>query len=283
MLMHSLEPENIKRIMEKAISSHAFLVSLLCLVGIAVFSCQSHTDNKRKNGSQKTKLIIATAANAQFAMQEIKEMYEAKQDSIAVDLIISSSGKLTAQIQQGAPYDVFLSADMKYPEYLFSKGLAQTAPQIYAQGGLIVWSTTLQLDSSNWVDALKKAAKVAIANPNLAPYGQQAAKAFEYLQIKEDLKDKLVFGESVSQTNQYILIGACEIGLTAKSVVFSPNVKQKGSWQNIPADAYEPIQQGLIITKYGSQSHPSQTKAFVDYLFSDAAKEILEKYGYIVR
>jgi molybdate transport system substrate-binding protein len=269
--------------MEKAISKNTFLQLLLGLLWIVLFSCQSDTDSKSRTGNQKTKIIIATAANAQFAMQEIEQMYEAGQDSIELELIISSSGKLTAQIQQGAPYDVFLSADMKYPEYLFNKGLAPTAPQIYAQGGLIVWSTTLQLDSSNWIDALKNAAKIAIANPNLAPYGQQAEKAFEYLQIKEELKDKLVFGESVSQTNQYILIGACEIGLTAKSVVFSPNVQQKGSWQNIPVEAYEPIQQGLVITRYGSRNHPFQTKAFVDYLFSDAAKAILEKYGYIVR
>lgn len=269
--------------MGKAISNHIFLQLSLCLLWVLAFSCQTKTDEKSSTGAQKTKLIIATAANAQFAMQEIEQVYEADQDSIEIDLIISSSGKLTAQIQQGAPYDVFLSADMKYPEYLFKGGLAQTPPQIYAQGELIVWSTTLSLDSSNWVDALKNAAKVAIANPNLAPYGQQAAKAFQYLQIADDLKDKLVFGESVSQTNQYILIGACEIGLTAKSVVFSQNVKQKGSWQNIPREAYEPIQQGLVITKYGYQNHPSQAKAFVDYLFSDAAKAILEKYGYIVR
>lgn len=249
---------------------------------LTILSCNPNNEQGKKEGGRRTTLIIATAANAQFAMQEIEQIYEAGQDSIDIELIISSSGKLTAQIQQGAPYDLFLSADMKYPEYLFREGLAKAVPQVYAQGGLVVWSSKLSLDSSNWVNTLKSAPKIAIANPELAPYGEQAVKAFQYFGIAADLQGKLVFGESVSQTNQYILSGAVEVGLTAKSVVLSPNIDIKGSWIDIPTEAYEPIRQGLVITKYGAEQHSGPTNAFVNYLFSEKAKAILEKYGYIV-
>ena len=252
-------------------------VLLLC----ALFSCDGKK-GPNHDSSRITTITIATAANTQFAMRELEDLFEASQDSIKIEVVVSSSGKLTAQIQQGAPYDVFLSADMKYPDYLYKEGLALAPPRVYAQGALVAWSSSIQLDTTNWIAELQNAVKIAIANPEMAPYGMQALNAFKHLQIEEQIKKKLVFGESISQTNQYIISGACEIGLTAKSVVLSPNIKQKGSWVNIPTEVYQPIQQGLAITKYGSQHSPLKAQAFVDFLFSEKGRAILKKYGYIV-
>ncbi len=245
-----------------------------------ILSCNSNESGVIKNA--KITLNIATAANAQFALKEIEEVYESLQDSIKLEIVVSSSGKLTAQIQQGAPYDVFLSANMKYPDYLFRENLASSTPKVYAQGGLVIWSSKLLLDNQNWRDHFNQVAKIAIANPEMAPYGEQAIQFFNYYDLYSNLKNKLVYGESISQTNQYILSGACELGITAKSVVLSPPIKDKGSWTEVPTESYKPIEQGLVITHFGQEKHPEQSKAFVDFLFSAQAKAILEKYGYIV-
>lgn len=250
---------------------------------VSLFVCYSCGSESSSSVSQPTTtLTIATAANAQFAMKEIEEVFEALQDSVELELVISSSGKLTAQIQQGAPYDVLLSANMKYPDYLYERGLAKSPPQVYAQGGLVVWSLSMPIDSANWKDQLLAADKIAIANPELAPYGEQAVKVFSHYQIQEPLADKLVFGESISQTNQYILSGACDLGLTAKSVALSPPMADKGNWVAIPVNAYQAIQQGLVVTKYGMEQHPAEAEGFVQFLLSGQARGILEKYGYIV-
>jgi molybdate transport system substrate-binding protein len=169
---------------------------------------------------------VAVAANAQFVMEELEAVFE-KQTGIQLETIINSSGKITTQIQQGAPFDLFLSADMHYPDVLFKEGLTTAAPKIYAYGALVVWAigaTKPTKDLSFLPQPSIK--KIALANPKLAPYGVAAQEALKHYRLFDKTQEKWVMGESISQVNQYILSQAVEVGFTAKSVGVRP-VAQK--------------------------------------------------------
>ncbi|MGH2646558.1 MAG: molybdate ABC transporter substrate-binding protein [Ginsengibacter sp.] len=247
---------------------------------VLLVSCNA-AENKNKEGDNGTgKLNIAVAANMQFAMQEISKTFTTK-TGITCDLVISSSGKLTAQIKQGAPYDLFVSADMKYPSELFTTGFATNQPKIYAYGKLVLWSMIDTIKPS--IDLLKDPGikHIAVADPKTAPYGEAAIEVLKHYGIFENVKDKLVYGESISQTNQFITSKSAEIGFTAKSVVLSPAMKNKGQWTDVEEASYPAIAQGVIMIKQKAGQQNNAEK-FYNFLFSDDAKKILENFGYSV-
>lgn len=211
----------------------------------------------------------------QFAMEALSEEFTAS-TGIKCNVIIGSSGKLTAQILEGAPYDLFFSADLKYPKTLAAAGLAEESPKVYAHGQLILWGPTL--DSVPPLDS-KAINHIAIPNPEVAPYGKAA---MEFL-IKEGVlgvvEPKLVYGESVAQTNQFITTGAAIIGFTSLSVV-SAGAEDKGSYRLINPEDYMPIQQAFVVLK--SRPELSENaRRFVEFLDSSQGKEILTKFGYL--
>ncbi|MBC7920355.1 MAG: molybdate ABC transporter substrate-binding protein [Ferruginibacter sp.] len=222
---------------------------------------------------------VAVAANAQFVMEKIGQAFREESGQEA-QLIVSSSGKLTAQIQNGAPFDVFLSADVHYPAALHRAGLTQAAPRVYAYGTLVLW-TAANLDLSKGVAVLTRAEcrKIALANPKLAPYGGAAVDALTHAGLYERVRTKLVYGESIAQVNQYVLSGSASAGFTAKSVVMDPALKGKGTWIEVDRKAYQPIAQGAVLLK-GARS-PAARK-FYDFLFSARARAIFQQYGYLV-
>ncbi|MEW7290807.1 molybdate ABC transporter substrate-binding protein [Aquimarina sp. 2304DJ70-9] len=246
-----------------------FLIFIGTLLIIACAQQQSNT------------LHIAVASNMQFAMKELSKEFT-HQTGIECDLIISSSGKLTAQIKEGAPFDIFVSANMKYPNELFKSGYTTNKPKVYAYGKLVMWSMIDDINPS--IDILKssKIKHIAIANPKTAPYGNAAIEVLKQHDIYEDIKDKLVFGESISQTNQFIISKSAEIGFTSKSIVLSPEIKGKGNWTDINTTQYSPVNQGVVILK-SNPSKQANAKAFYDFLLSVNAKKILENYGYSVK
>lgn len=225
-------------------------------------------------------ISVAVAANVQFAMKELAVQFE-RETGIRVETILSSSGKLAAQIRQGAPYDLFISADLKYPSYLYEEGKAVEPPKTYAYGTLVLW-TLKDLDISRGIDLLSDPSvhKIGIPNPQTAPYGVQAMRALEFYGLADSLRPKLVYAESIAQTNQYILSGVCEIGFTSKSVVLAPELEGKGRWIGLDKSAYEPIAQGVVITKYGQENHPEASRRFYDYIFSPSGKVVLSQFGY---
>ena len=226
-------------------------------------------------------LKVAVAANVRFAFDELAKEYE-KTSGVKVHAIVSSSGKLTAQIQHGAPFDLFLSANMKYPEYLYEKKLATSKPKIYAYGTLVLWSLNKNIDVSLEGLKNKNIKKIAVPNPKTAPYGVQGLKIFEKYGLKKLLYSKIVFGESVSQTNQYIYSRSADIGITAKSVVMSKNMKGKGVFKELNTDDYSPIKQGIVILKYGDRKNKKESLAFYNFIFSKEAQQILKRNGYII-
>ena len=226
-------------------------------------------------------ITIAVAANMQFAMKTLTHNFT-KETGIRCNLVISSSGKLTAQIKQGAPYDLVGSADMKYPNVLYKDGLALQKPKIYAYGKLVLWSMDKSINPSLAILKSNEVKHIACANPKTAPYGVATIQVLKHNKIYIILKNKLVYGESISQTNQFITSKSAQIGFTAKSVVLSPEMKGKGRWNELNPSGYNAIAQGVVILKQ-DQTKEVSAKKFYNFLFSAEAKKILKDYGYSVK
>ena len=279
------------------------------LSGFLLSACQS-------SGSEK--LTVAAAANTQFAMEEIGRKFT-ETTGIACQLIFGSSGKLTTQIMEGAPFDVFVSADMNYPEKLFQAGYSIAAPEVYAHGRLILWNfsdsrnhphATDRPHSRGHPDSRDSAGNpqafvnmltrqetdhIALPNPKTAPYGVAAVEALKYYGIYNKVKKKLVYGESVSQTNHFIISKVAAAGFTALSVIKAPieplieapktsetdhRQSQTSHWQAVDTAAYSPITQGAVLLKSGKNAEKAQK--FYDFLFSESGQRILFEHGYII-
>ena len=249
------------------------LLGVLLILGGIFSSCSGP-------GTTSGELYIATAANMQYAMEALAQSFS-QSTGIACELIIGSSGKLTAQIVEGAPFDVFVSADMRYPEEVFRSGRGVDSPQVYAYGKLVLWSREESILPSLEILESDQIQHIAMANPQNAPYGIAAASMLAHFGMDSSLQDKLVFGESIAQTNQFISTQAAQVGFTAKSVVLSPNIRGKGRWIELPEESYPPIEQGAIVLKR-TGSDPESAQAFYDFLFSKKAHEILQDFGYAV-
>lgn len=220
---------------------------------------------------------IAVAANMQYAIKELTAAFE-DSSGIACNVSVSSSGNLTNQIKNGAPYEVFLSADMSYPEELYKTGFAIEAPKPYAFGKLVLWTTGNEAPSIDMLteDRIKH---IAIGNPRLAPYGVAAKEVLKHYNLYDKLEEKFVFGESITQVNLFVNSGAAEVGFTALAVVMSPDLNDQGHWTAVSDSLYSPIGQGVVLIRQkGSISEKAQL--FYDFLFSQTSKDILSSYGY---
>ncbi len=223
-------------------------------------------------------LKIAAASNVQYPLRELIDMFKIRYPEAQIVVIISSSGKLTAQIERGAPYHLFMSADMKYPEYLYEKGLTVSKPQVYAEGVLVLWSMKNIPLKERGIKILLEdyIHKISIPNPVSAPYGREAVNAMKYYKIYKKVDKKLVYGESVAQSTQYVYKRLVDVGFTSKSVVVS--MKNKGVWISVDKKAYTPIRQGVVLLKYGKDN--MYAKEFIRFLLSKEGKKVLKKYGY---
>ncbi len=226
---------------------------------LVLFSC---------NNNKTPDLKLAVAANAQFALREIADAFE-QETGIAVGITAGSSGKLTAQIMQGAPFDVFVSADMEYPKYLKSKKNYPKDPQVYAIGQLLLCVNI------NSIAAEQGNRKVAIPNPKTAPYGRAA---LQYLQGSKDSVwlERLVFGESVGQVNQFMFAGTVAMAVTAASTKHLIDLEH---WnvQIVNNKKQEPLLQGALVLNQNADA-----LAFFNFLQSDISREIFIQYGYAV-
>lgn len=249
------------------------LIRLLAIVSLIILICSCHSEDQNI-------LRIATAANAQYAMKALAQEFEGA-TGFKTEIVIASSGKITAQIQQGAPYHIFISADMKYPLSLYEKGFTTDRPEIYALGTLVLWTIDPNirlypdiLDQSNFTH-------LAIANPKTAPYGQAAVEALKYYNKYQKVAKKIVTGESVGQANQYVLSSAAELGFTALSVVLAPELKSKCYWVEINEESHNPIEQGVVILN-NQPDKINQATSFYNFLFSKNGQKILKQFGYKV-
>ncbi|HEY9534165.1 MAG TPA: molybdate ABC transporter substrate-binding protein, partial [Mucilaginibacter sp.] len=218
------------------------------------------------------------AANLQSVIKVLQKDFKHK-TNINIEPIIGSSGKLAAQIRNGAPFDVFLSADMRFPESLYQQGFSTKAPVVYAYGSLVICSIK-NIGFENWERTMltPRIKKIAIANPVIAPYGKAAKEALQKRGIFDNVKNKVVYGESISQINTYITTGIVDVGFTTQALLKDPANKTILYWKIIDPKSYSPIKQGMVILKHAA-SNPNAQK-FYNYLLGADAKKILEQYGY---
>lgn len=231
---------------------------------VFVFACEQKPE----------KLTIAVASNMQFAMTEIQQKF-VEETKIECEIVYSSSGKLFAQIKEGAPYDVFVSADMEFPKKLYEEGLSDDIPAHYASGLLVLYGEGTDIRS---ILKNPNVHHMAIANPRIAPYGRASKKFLENYGVYELLKEKLVFGENIQQTAQFVETGAAEIGIVAKSFTIAAPLLDL-HWIELDTGMYQPIKQGVVVLTSRSK-HVDNAIRFRAFLLSKTSRNILKRYGY---
>ena len=223
-------------------------------------------------------ITIAAAADLRFVMDEMTNEFKKSNPNIKIDIIYGSSGNLYQQIVNQAPFNIFFSADIFYPEKLESLNLAGSKPKLYAIGHLVMWSA--KLDMSKGIEILKSndVKKIAIANPKVAPYGKRAIECLKYYKIDNQVKDKIVEGENVSQAAQFVLTGNAEVGLIALSLALSPEMKTIGKYFSIDEKSYSKLEQAYVIIKK-SETNKAVLK-FTQFIETEQARKLFGKYGF---
>lgn len=232
---------------------------------------------------QAEPLSVAAASDLVFCLEELNAVFREAHPGVALKSSTGASGSLFAQIQNGAPFDVFLSADVRYPRELIKAGLAEEKSlMIYAIGHLVVWTNTAGVDVSRGLKALTAPSvqKIAIANPEHAPYGRAAKAALEQAALWDQVKDRLVFGENIAQTAQFIETGNADAGIVALSLVMSPRLAKTGRWTPVPAEMSPRLEQAAVMTTRG-RSNPAAAR-YLAFLASREARAVFDRYGFRV-
>lgn len=230
------------------------------------------------------KITIFAAADLRFALNEVKTEFLKANPKDELEMIYGSSGKGMHQMENGAPYDIYFSANKEFVEKLYEEKHITTKPKLYAIGRVVIWSKHKNFDAKKGLNVLKEpwVKKIAIANPIHAPYGEKAKQALESIGIYEEVMSKLVLGENISHTAQFVESGAADAGIIALSLALAPTIANgtNPSYYLIDEKLHKPLMQGYGITKVGSTKPLSQK--FYDYFDSNKAKEILKQYGFEV-
>lgn len=249
---------------------------LLVIIVLACF--QSHLSAQ----ALAREITVAAAADLSSALAEVATNYE-KRTGVTVKLSFGASGALTQQIQNGAPFDVFFSADMDYPRQLIAGGQAEGATLYrYAVGKLVLWAPAdSKLDFEHkGMDVLldPSVKKISIANPQHAPYGRAAVATLKHDGLYEKVSDRLVLGENVAQAAQFVESGNAQVGFVALAHALAPAMQGKGKYWLVPADAYPPLEQGAVVIS--EAFHKKDAAAFIDYMKMPEAATVLQRYGF---
>lgn len=229
--------------------------------------------------AQAEKITIAAAADLKFALDEIVAGFRKSHPADEIQVSYGSSGKFQTQIQQGAPYDLFFSADISFPRQLARLGLAASEVKPYAVGRIVLWSAgqdAAKITLASLADPRFK--RIAIANPKHAPYGKRAEEALRAAGVWESVRSRLVLGESVAQAAQFVQSGNAQAGIIALSLALSPELAKNGRYVLIPATLHQPLEQGYIITRRGGDK--PLAKSFSAYMDKKETRALLTKYGF---
>ena len=229
---------------------------------------------------QTKEVLVAAAADLKFAMDSLVATFSAAHTGIAVKVVYGSSGNFFQQIGNGAPFDLFFSADVDYPKQLQARGLTASDIRMYGIGQLVLWSRSFDpnIDKMNALLA-PSVKKVAIANPAHAPYGRRAEEALRYFKVYDRIRDKLVFGENIAQTAQYAQSGAAEAAIIALSIALSPAMQRTGgNYWLVPAGAHQALEQGFVLLPHGKDNEGAGL--FMNYFATSEARAILKSFGF---
>jgi molybdate transport system substrate-binding protein len=224
---------------------------------------------------------VAAAADLKFAMTELATQFE-KQNGTKLDVTYGSSGNFLTQIQNGAPFDLFFSADSDYPNKLEAAGLTEPGTlREYAIGRIVIWTPSesgINPAKDDWQCLLDpRVKKIAIANPEHAPYGRAALAAIKKSGIYEQVKAKLVYGENISQAAEFVQSGNAQVGIVALSLAVSPAMKNGNRWE-IPPDSYPPLKQAAVLLK--ASKNKDASRLFLDFVSGTQGQEILKRFGF---
>jgi molybdate transport system substrate-binding protein len=255
------------------LTASCFLVCLVFIVSLGHLALSQ--------AAVAEEIAIAAASDLNFAIKDVIAEYE-KATGNRVKLSLGSSGNFYAQLTNGAPFDLYFSADIGYPKKLEEAGLIVPGSLYrYAVGRIVLWTNhSSRRDVSKGLEALRDPAikKIAIANPKHAPYGRAAVAAMQHFKVYDDVKDRLVMGENISQAAQFVESGACEIGVIALSLALAPTMKAAGTYWEIPSDAHPPLEQGAAILKSSKQQKTAQQ--FLEFMQGAKGQDIMRRYGF---
>lgn len=224
---------------------------------------------------------ITAASDLQYAMKDIISAFEAKYPEDHAAVVFGSSGKAYSQIENGAPYDMYFSADISYPKKLQQSGAAISEPKPYAIGRITIWvSKNSGLDVRKGFKLLldPKVRKIAMANPEHAPYGRIAEETLKKSKLYDKVKGKLVLGENIQQTAQFVQTGAADVGMVAYSLALAPVLASEGSYYLVPATMHKPIVQGYVLLKKAAGN--GTASRFEKFIGSPKARAIFKRYGF---
>lgn len=252
-------------------------LTILAALAAAALAPLARADGPAPTGA----LSIAAAANLVYALDALDAEFSKAAPGVAVTSTTGASGSLVAQIEHGAPYDIFLSADPDFPRALVNAGQADAGSlSAFAVGRLVLWTKAAGVDVSEIAAAVRSPAvrRLAIANVATAPFGRAAKEALQALGAWEEAQPKLVIGENISQAAQFVDTGNADAGFVALSIVVSPGLRGKGRWTEVPADLYGSLEQCAVITAHGAPN-PAAAR-YIAFLHGPAARAILQRFGY---
>lgn len=226
-------------------------------------------------------ISIAAAADLVFCLEALDTEFEKTHPDADLKVSSGSSGNFFAQIQNGAPFDIFLSADLKYPRDLVAAGAADGSTLTpYARGRIVLWTNKPGIKVAGGLSSLLSAdiKKVAIANPEHAPYGRAAKTALEHEKVWDGVQSKLVMGENIAQTAQFVQTGNADAGIVALSLVLAPATRGVGTYVEIPDAFHPPLDQGLVVTNHGKGN--ALVGKYLEFLRSKEARAIFDAYGF---
>jgi molybdate transport system substrate-binding protein len=235
------------------------------------------------DGHSQEQITIAAASDLIYCIDELNKAFESVRKGVTIRTSNGSSGNFFAQIQNGAPFDIFLSADLHYPQELIASGMAdRESLTVYAAGRIVLWTAAPEIDVSKGLEVLRSPGvrRIAIANPEHAPYGRAAKSALEKAGLWQAVKPKLVFGDNIAQAKQFVQTGNADIGVLALSLVLAPVMKGIGAYWLIPQDTYPRLDQAAVLTARG-RNNPA-ARAYLAFLRSPAAREIFEHFGFFM-
>ncbi|WP_194755779.1 molybdate ABC transporter substrate-binding protein [Aliidiomarina indica] len=244
---------------------------LLCCLLVSLFAGVSQASER---------LTIAAASDLRFALNDIVQRYQSEFPNADIQVIYGSSGKMTTQIMHGAPYDIFFSADIAFPQQLEAAGFTASTPEVYGIGRIVIWSARYQVENWTLQDLLNPdIRRIAIAQPTHAPYGMRAKEAMQSEGVWEQLAAKMVYGENIAQAAQMAQSGAADVAIIALALAKGSQLSGVG-YGLIDAELHEPLTQGFVITKRAEKN--ALARHFAAYMQSCVARELMQHYGFVL-
>jgi molybdate transport system substrate-binding protein len=226
------------------------------------------------------KVRVAAAGNLRFIMDDIKELYAKQNPKAQIEVTLGASGALLTQIVNGARFDFYMAADKTFPDKLKAAGAASGEVKTYGFGKLVLWSNIVDVTKGIEVADSKSVLHMALAKPDVSPYGERAMEVLKYYGLLDKVKDKIVYADNIAQAAQFASSGNAEIGFLALALVLSPDMQGNGKYIILDPKCYKPVEQACVLVKTWERN--SEPARFMDFVLSDKCKPIFEKYGFIL-